>query len=101
MKKSDDLFDLNDMCNYFGLSESTIRRRVRNSRDGNGNFPLPLFASGSRVLWRKSEIESWRGEDAETITFTATPGPPSVQTRHANQVRKGLEELGIKFTDNN
>jgi len=102
MKKSDDLFDLTDICNYFGLSESSIRRRVRNSREGNGNFPLPLFSSGSRVLWRKSDIESWRGEDADVITFSATPIPQTVPPgRNADKVRKGLEALGVKFNDNN
>ena len=101
MKKSEDLFDLTDICNYFGLSESTIRRRVRNSREGNGNFPLPLFSSGSRVLWRKSDIENWAGEDANTIMFTAPSIPTPVPPKNAAQVRKGLEALGVKFNDNN
>jgi len=100
MPKSQNLFDIADVCAYFGLSESTVRRRVRESRDGQGNFPLPLFGSGCRVLWRKSDIENWRGEDGEVITFTPSLIPPTskaILSQSKEQVRKGLEALGIKL----
>jgi len=100
MSKNPDLYDIADVCAYFNLSESSIRRKVRDSRDGIGNFPLPLFKSRCRVLWKKSDIEAWRGEDAETITFTAPPIPsipqaPSIPS--SAEVRRGLEAFGFKF----
>ena len=89
---NDDLLSLDAVCEYFGLSESTIRRKVRDSREGTGNFPLPLFKSGCRVLWKKSEIMSWNGEDAETITFTSSLIPPisqAAQPQNAAQALRG------------
>jgi len=100
MKKSNDLLNLVEVCGYYGLSEATVRRRVREARQGRGNFPLPLFGSGCRVLWRKIDIESWQGEDAEVITFTPSPVPSvhhAAQIKPSAQVRKGLEALGVKL----
>ena len=98
---NDDLFTLTDICNYYGMSESSIRRRVKASREGRGNFPLPLFGSGCRVLWRKSDVLSWSGEDAEATTFTAPPVSsfpkvtPSFPT--VDQTRRTLESFGISL----
>ena len=78
--KNKDVYDITDICSYYGLSESTIRKKVQESRNGESNFPLPLFKSGSKALWRKSDIEAWGGEDGEVIHITPTlssvvPGP--------------------------
>ena len=100
MKKNDDLFSMADVCDFFGLSESTIRRKVRNSRDGTGNFPLPLFGSGCRVLWRKDDILNWGGEDSEVVRFHHLPIQPPhqpVKTMSNPQVLRGLERLGVKL----
>ena len=96
--KNDDLLTLAEVCSYFGLSESTIRRKVRDSRDGNGNFPLPLFGSKCRVLWRKSDIENWSGEDGDTMTFTPSLPPPMPYVeRNLAKVHKQLAALGVRL----
>jgi len=96
MVKNKDIYDITDTCNYFGLSESTIRRKVRESRNGECNFPLPLFKSGSKILWRKSDIESWGGEDEEVINFTPTAiSAVPLPTQNLIDTRKRLEKLGI------
>jgi predicted DNA-binding transcriptional regulator AlpA len=99
---SDDLLTLADLCSYYGLSESTIRRRIRAARNGTSNFPLPLFSSKSRVLFRKVDVLSWAGEDAEVITFTPSPIPSfpkavTQQIKSHEQIRKGLEALGVRL----
>jgi predicted DNA-binding transcriptional regulator AlpA len=102
MKKNDDLFSMADVCEFFGLSESTIRRKIKNSRDGEGNFPLPLFGSKCRVLWKKEDILNWGGEDSETIHYTPSLPPPThsvTQMKNNTQVRKELEKLGIKLPE--
>ena len=102
MKTSNDLLNITDVCTYFGLSESTIRRKVRDSREGTGNFPLPLFGSKCRVLWRKSDIESWRGEDADTIIFSPSPVLPvqqATQITNTALVHKELKALGVKLPE--
>jgi predicted DNA-binding transcriptional regulator AlpA len=101
MNSNPDLFDLNQVCTYFSLSESSIRRKVRQAREGVGNFPLPLFGSGCRVLFKKSDIENWNGEEAEVIAYTPSltlPPHPTALTKNQTQVRKALEqEFGIKL----
>ena len=96
---SDDLLDLAAVCGWYGLSESSIRRRVRDSREGKGNFPLPLFRSGCQVLWRRSDIENWSGEDAEVFHAPLSPIPSfqkvATQPQTSEQVRKGLAKYGI------
>ena len=74
--KSENLFDLADICRYFGLSESSVRRRIRDSRESNGaTFPLPLFERGQRLLWRRCDVEAWRGKDAEAVALAPSPMP--------------------------
>jgi len=104
MKKNPNLYDLKDVCNYFGLSEASIRRKVRATRAGEGCFPLPLFGSGCRLIWRKVDIESWRGEDAEVITYTPailSQSPNRVQSQSNAIANAKLEALGVKLPKNN
>lgn len=93
MTKNPDLYDIHDVCQYFNLSESTIRRHLKNSRDGVGAFPLPLFKSGCKVLWRKEDIETWTGEDTESVTFAhsaLTHQSPATRAMETAQILKGL-----------
>jgi len=102
MKKNFDVFSMTDVCNYFGLSESTIRKKVRESREGKGNFPLPLFKSGCKVLWRKSDIETWHGEDGEVVHFMST-GTSATSEAPLNlaETHKRLAKLGISLPQAN
>ena len=97
MKRREKLYDISDVCDYYGLSESTIRRKVRESRDGNGNFPLPLFKSGCKVLWRKSDIESWRGEESEVIHFAPTTSATPETSLNLTETHKRLARFGISI----
>ena len=98
IKKSDDLFDIEELSAYFGISESTIRRKVRKSRENGCGFPIPLLTAGSRLLWRKADILNFRGEDVETIVFDPSQIPSMPQTPpipSSAQVRAGLAKHGI------
>ena len=66
MKKNENLLTMSEVSAYFGLSESTLRRRIKESRKGLGNFPLPLFRGGQRIVFRRTDIEGWQGEEAIT-----------------------------------
>ena len=97
VKMSDDLIDLEGVSNYFGLSKCTIRRKVRKHRENGCGFVLPLFSQG-RLLWRKSDIENFRGEDAETVDFNPSMVPSMSQAPPlptSAQVRAGLARHGI------
>jgi predicted DNA-binding transcriptional regulator AlpA len=101
MKTNADLLNLTEVASYFSLSPSTIRRKVRETRQGLNNFPLPLFSSNCKLLWKKSDIENWNGEEAEVIAYTPSltlPPHPTALTKNQTQVRKALEqEFGIKL----
>jgi predicted DNA-binding transcriptional regulator AlpA len=97
-KISDDLIDLKGVCDYFGLSESTVRRKIKDTREGRGNFLIPLFGTKCRILFRRSDVESWRGEETEVVSFTPSLPPPLPQVEQNNdRIRKGLEALGVKL----
>jgi len=98
MKKNKDVYGITDICSYYGLSESTIRKKVRESRNGESNFPLPLFKRGCKALWRKSDIEAWSGEEGEVINFApALSSVAPVPTQSLNETRKRLEKFGISL----
>jgi predicted DNA-binding transcriptional regulator AlpA len=97
-KLNDDLMDLQAVCEYYGLSESTVRRKIKDTREGRGNFILPLFGSKCRIVFRRSDVESWKGEDCEVVSFTPSLPPHNPQVLpSSSKVRKGLEAFGIKF----
>lgn len=60
MKENAEIMTLKEVSAYFGLSEQTIRRRMKDARNGRSTFPRPIFGPGGRkALWRKTDIESW------------------------------------------
>jgi len=106
MQKSPDLMDITELAAYYGVSESTIRRKVRKSRENGCGFITPIFSAGSRLLWRRVDVENFRSEDAETIHFhpSSVPSiPPAAQIKNHAQVQRELQKLGVKLptADNN
>ena len=66
MKKNPDLFTIQDVCKFFRLSEQTIRRRIKESKEGRGSFPRPVFGYGRKALWHREDIMNYReAEQAE------------------------------------
>lgn len=51
--------NIQDVCDYFGVSKPTIRRRIKEHQEGVGTFPIPVFGLGRKLLWRKTDIENW------------------------------------------
>ena len=98
MTKSVDLLDINEVANYFGISESTVRRKVKKSRENGFGFILPLFSQGSKLLWRKEDVLSWTGENSETIVFNpSVPSIPATQMKSHVQAQRELRALGVKL----
>ena len=100
MQKSTDLWNIIEVANYFGVSAATIRRKVKKSRENGTGFILPLFSAGSRLLWRKSDIEAWQGEGAvETVMFSpSVPSTPQPQMQSQAQVQRELQRLGVRLS---
>jgi predicted DNA-binding transcriptional regulator AlpA len=53
------LLTLRDLMPLLNLSESTIRRRIAESRAGVGNFPKPITASKRKLLFNPDEVDRW------------------------------------------
>jgi len=99
MTKSLDLWGIADVSAYFGVSESTIRRKVKKRRENGFGFVIPIFSQGSKLLWRRVDVENFQCEDAETITFNSSPAPaiPSAQMQSHAQAQQTLRALGVKL----
>jgi len=65
MSKSAGLLSIQDICQFYGLSEQTIRRRIKESREGTGSFPKPIFGYGRKGLWHREDIENWKETEQE------------------------------------
>jgi predicted DNA-binding transcriptional regulator AlpA len=92
MNSNNDLLDLAEVSKYFGLSQSTIRRMIRQSREGLNSFPLPLLKRGSKIIFRRTDIENWEGDNVE---YSLTPSlslssHQAVQTKDQAQTHREL-----------
>ena len=54
MKENDRLLKAKEVCEKIGVSESTLRRMVK-----EGDFPAPIRISKRASRWRLSEVEEW------------------------------------------
>ena len=65
MTKSSDLLNIKDLCKFYGLSVQTIRRRIREAKEGTGSFPRPVFGYGKKALWHWEDILNYRAAESE------------------------------------
>lgn len=65
MSKNTDLLSIQEICQYYGLSEQTIRRRIKEAKAGRSSFPRPIFGYGKKALWHKGDIENWKETEPE------------------------------------
>ena len=49
-----------EVCVYFGLSPSTVRRILIRLKQGVSTFPMPVTGWKRKALWRREEIENWQ-----------------------------------------
>ena len=54
------LLNFKEVCEFYGLSEQTIRRRIKESKEGTGTFPRPVFGHKRKALWYLTDLEDWR-----------------------------------------
>ena len=65
MKKNNTLLNIQEVCKFYGLSIQTIRRRIREAKQGTGSFPAPIFGYGRKALWHKTDIENWKESEPQ------------------------------------
>ena len=95
MKSNNDLLTLSEVAAYYMISKSSVRRKVKQAREQQSPFPLPIFGKGCKLLWRRSDIEDWEGENS-VIEFTPSVSMPTIQTGHVKRRNQILRELKSK-----
>ena len=96
MTKSLELWGIKEVAAYYGVSETTIRRKVRKRRENGFGFVIPIFSQGSKLLWRRVDVENFQCEDVEPIVFNSSP-VPSPQMKSHEQAQRELRALGVKL----
>ena len=91
---SNALMDIKQVANFFGISESTVRRRLRDRKNGEGSFPIPVFGFNRIARWHRADIESWSEIEPEIIVVET----PAQKNRRVESAKKGLTTLGINIT---
>ena len=92
MTKDQELWNIKQVATFYAVSESTIRRRIRERKNGEGTFPIPIFGFGRVARWRRSDIEIWNEEVPEIISVET----PAQQNRKVELALDGLAGLGYK-----
>ena len=90
--KTTEFMNIKQVAEYFGVSESTIRRRLRDRRNGIGSFLVPAFGFGKIARFRRTDVENWSEVEPDIVTVET----PSQQNRKVELAQKGLADFGIK-----
>ena len=93
---NEELMNVNQVAAYFGVSVSTIRRRLRDRKNGDGTFLVPVFGFGKIARFRRSDVENF----CEVVPEIVTVETPAQQNHRVEQAKKGLAGLGIKVSKN-
>jgi len=94
MTKDLEFWNIKQVAEYFGVSESTIRRRLRDRKNGVGSFLIPVFGFGKVAKFRRSDVENWSEVEPEIITVET----PTQQNRKVELAQQGLAHFGIKVS---
>ena len=94
MSKDLEFWNIKQVAAFYGVSESTIRRRLRDRKNGIGSFIIPVFGFGKVAKFRRSDVESWSETEPEVVTVET----PTQANLKIEQAQKGLAGLGIKVS---
>ena len=92
MNKDLEFWNTKQVAAYFGVSESTIRRRIRDRKNGVGTFLIPVFGFGKIAKFRRSDVENWSSAVPEIVMVET----PAQQNRKVELAQEGLARFGIK-----
>jgi predicted DNA-binding transcriptional regulator AlpA len=87
-----------EVSRHFRISLSTLKRWVFLSRRGGLDFPMPIGAKGSRLRWRREDVEAWNSRIGNgTPPQEQLPETPAEQRRQADKVSRGLQKIGVNI----
>ena len=97
LSKDLEFWNIKQVAKYYDVSESTIRRRIRDRKNGIGSFIIPVFGFGKVAKFRRSDVENWNEVEPEIITVET----PTQRNRKVELAQQGLASLGIKVPQKN
>ncbi len=94
-----ELLTIKQVAAELHVSESTIRRRLRERREGKSSFPLPIFSPKRKALWKIEEIIDWKEDEPSGPTIETssqrnrrlTIARNQLQAQHKVKVKNGKE----------
>ena len=99
MSNIEPVLDATEVRRILSVSEATLYRWLRESRQGGGTLPLPVNTGGRkrRLLWTRDSIIEFlsrcdRGTSQPPLGFTAE----AERTKRLGDVVKNLKEMGVK-----
>ena len=92
-----ELMNIKEVAAFFQVSESTIRRRLRERKHGDGTFPIPVFGFGKIARFRRADVENF----CEVVPEVVAVETPTQRNHKVELAQKGLASLGIKVPQKN
>ena len=83
MREIEALLGIEDIMRIFNLSRVSIYRKVKEAREGNSQFPLPL--------WGKQKLR-WNAADVEAFCRPKTVSQVQVQVNNSKQQRQSAKD---------
>ena len=84
-----------EACEMLRISPSTIKRRVKKARAGESLFPIPVFKSGLKIMFKEEDLILFL--DAEKMPEESSCSEsPSIRKRRIENSNNKLRKLGVK-----
>jgi hypothetical protein len=90
-------YTFQDLLAISRLSESTARRRLKESRNGVGQFPKPIDGFKRKLLFHPDEVQRWATGQHQSAPVTKVESETQRQRRH-KMAMSALEKKGVKTT---
>jgi transposase-like protein len=91
-----DTLTIHDVMRIFHVSQVTVYRWVSLTRQGNGNFPLPIGGRKQKLLWNPDAIIAFQNANG-TQSVPSIESAAQRQKRHSAAMAR-LRSKGVKVT---
>jgi hypothetical protein len=95
MEHKKEIWNTEDVCQYFDIHEQTLKTWIAAARAGEGDFILPIGPKGSKRRWRRVDIENYQS----TIGNERVTPKASTAQQKARQA-KVMQELQSLLSKN-
>ncbi len=80
---------IKEVAAHFRVTDETIHRWSKNSRNGNGDFPIPVTPPGRKTLYLRDEIIGYDSNKEARIA------KPRIETPRERAVQRALDKAKL------